>query len=124
MLDVCLLVTTISVGTGNGVLTQFTIPIGIEQINITTVSVAGSPRMPTYTVSGTTLTFASALTGANSTVGFNSEIDIVSDVTYSVVLAYPMVVVQILVSKLILVYIMLLLWITHYKTTTVLELDN
>ena len=72
---------TVSVGTGNGVLTQFTIPLSLSKPNITTVSVAGSPvNASTYTISGTTLTFASAPTGA-ITVGFNSEIDIVSDVT-------------------------------------------
>ncbi len=72
---------TVSVGTGNGVLTQFTIPLALSKPNITTVSVAGSPvNASTYTISGTTLTFASPPTGA-ITVGFNSEIDIVSDVT-------------------------------------------
>tara|TARA_B100001287_G_scaffold203412_1_gene172733 strand:- start:1437 stop:2096 length:660 start_codon:yes stop_codon:yes gene_type:complete len=72
---------TVSVGTGNGVLTDFTIPLALSKPNITTVSVAGSPvNASTYTISGTTLTFASAPTGA-ITVGFNSEIDIVSDVT-------------------------------------------
>ena len=51
---------TVSVGTGNGVLTQFTIPLALSKPNITTVSVAGSPvNASTYTVSGTTLTFAS-----------------------------------------------------------------
>ena len=70
-----------SVGTGNGVLTSFTIPLSLSKPNITTVFVAGSAvNAATYTISGTTLTFASAPTGA-ITVGFNSEIDIVSDVT-------------------------------------------
>tara|TARA_B100000965_G_scaffold97260_1_gene79494 strand:- start:3368 stop:4027 length:660 start_codon:yes stop_codon:yes gene_type:complete len=72
---------TVSIGTGNGVLTDFTIPLALSKPNITTVSVAGSPvNASTYTISGTTLTFASAPTGA-ITVGFNSEIDIVNDVT-------------------------------------------
>jgi hypothetical protein len=67
---------TVNVGTGNGVLTQFTIPLALSKPNITTVSVAGSAvNASTYTISGTTLTFASAPTGA-ITVGFNSEIDI------------------------------------------------
>jgi hypothetical protein len=80
---------TVSVGTGNGVLTQFTIPLALSKPNITTVSVAGSPvNASTYTVSGTTLTFASAPTGA-ITVGFNSEIDIVSDVTIPSSLSLP-----------------------------------
>ena len=72
---------TVAIGTGNGVLTDFTIPLALSKPNITTVSVAGSAvNASTYTISGTTLTFASAPTGA-ITVGFNSEIDIVSDVT-------------------------------------------
>ena len=71
----------VSVGTGNGVLTAFTIPLALSKPNITTVSVAGSAvNVSSYTISGTTLTFASAPTGA-ITVGFNNEIDIVSDVT-------------------------------------------
>ena len=71
----------VSVGTGNGVLTSFTIPLALSKPNITTVSVAGSAvNASTYTIAGTTLTFASAPTGA-ITVGFNGEIDIVSDVT-------------------------------------------
>tara|TARA_B100001057_G_scaffold466086_1_gene522872 strand:- start:7077 stop:7736 length:660 start_codon:yes stop_codon:yes gene_type:complete len=71
----------VSVGTGNGVLTSFTIPLALSKPNIITVSVAGSAvNASTYTISGTILTFASAPTGA-ITVGFNSEIDIVSDVT-------------------------------------------
>ena len=72
---------TVSVGTGNGVLTSFTIPLALSKPNVQTVFVAGSAvNASTYTISGTTLTFASAPTGA-ITVGFNSEIDIVSDVT-------------------------------------------
>ena len=52
---------TVNVGTGNGVLTQFTIPLALSKPNITTVSVAGSAvNASTYTISGTTLTFASA----------------------------------------------------------------
>lgn len=71
----------VSIGTGNGVLTSFTIPLALSKPNIITVSVAGSAvNASTYTISGTILTFASAPTGA-ITVGFNSEIDIVSDVT-------------------------------------------
>jgi len=72
---------TASVGTGNGVLTQFTVPLSLSKPNITKVFVAGTEQnASTYTISGTTLTFASAPTGA-ITVGFNSEIDIISDVT-------------------------------------------
>ena len=72
---------TTSVGTGNGVLTSFTVPLSLSKPNITKVFVAGTEQnAATYTLSGTTLTFASAPTGA-ITVGFNSEIDIISDVT-------------------------------------------
>ena len=73
---------TVNVGTGNGVLVDFTIPLALSKPNITTVSVAGSAvNASTYTISGTTLTFASAPTGA-ITVGFNSEVDIINDVTH------------------------------------------
>ena len=71
----------VSVGTGNGVLTDFTLPLALSKPVITTVFVAGSAvNAASYTIAGTTLTFASAPTGA-ITVGFNNEIDIVSDVT-------------------------------------------
>ena len=72
---------TVSVGTGNGVLTQFTVPIALSQPNIIAVFVDGAQvNASDYTISGTTLTFASAPTGA-ITVGFNSEIEIESDST-------------------------------------------
>ena len=72
---------TVSIGTGNGVLTEFTLPLSLSKPNITTVFVAGvAQNAANYTIAGTTITFASAPTGA-ITVGFNSEIDIVSDVT-------------------------------------------
>lgn len=72
---------TVSVGTGNGVLTQFTVPIALSQPNIIAVFVAGAQvNASDYTISGTTLTFATAPTGA-ITVGFNSEIEIDSDAT-------------------------------------------
>tara|TARA_X000001036_G_C20547672_1_gene753020 strand:+ start:49 stop:708 length:660 start_codon:yes stop_codon:yes gene_type:complete len=78
-----------SIGTGNGVLTDFTIPLALSKPNITTVLVAGSAvNASTYTISGTTLTFASAPTG-EITVGFNSEIDIVSDVTLPSEISLP-----------------------------------
>ena len=72
---------SVSIGTGNGVLTQFTIPLSLSKPNIVTVSVAGTQQSASaYTISGTTITFGSAPTGA-ITANFNSEIDIVSDVT-------------------------------------------
>jgi len=72
---------TVNIGTGNGVLTQFTIPLALSKPNITAVFVDGTQGDPAnYDISGTTLTFATAPTGV-ITVGFNSEIDIVSDVT-------------------------------------------
>ena len=72
---------TTNVGTGNGVLVDFTVPVELSKPNITRVFVAGAEQnASTYTFNGTTLTFASAPTGA-ITVGFNSEIDIIRDVT-------------------------------------------
>lgn len=80
---------TVSVGTGNGVLVDFTIPLALSKPNITTVYVDGSPvGASTYTISGTTLTFASAPTGA-ITVSFNSEIDIINDVTHPSIISLP-----------------------------------
>jgi hypothetical protein len=80
---------TVNVGTGNGVLVDFTLPLSLSKPNITTVSVAGSPvSASTYTIAGTTITFASAPTGA-ITVGFNSEVDIVSDVTIPSEISLP-----------------------------------
>jgi hypothetical protein len=71
----------VNIGTGNGVLIGFTLPLSVSKPNITTVFVAGSAvNASTYSITGTTLLFASAPTGI-ITVGFNSEIDIVSDVT-------------------------------------------
>ena len=72
---------SVSIGTGNGVLTSFTIPLALSKPNIVTISVAGTAQSTSsYTISGTTITFGSAPTGA-ITANFNSEIDIVSDVT-------------------------------------------
>ncbi len=72
---------SVSIGTGNGVLTQFTIPLALSKPNIVTISVAGTAQSASsYTISGTTITFGSAPTGA-ITANFNSEIDVVSDVT-------------------------------------------
>lgn len=72
---------TVSVGTGNGVLTQFTVPIALSDPSIVTVFVDGTAQnAANYSVTGTTLTFSSAPTGA-ITVGFNSEIEIEKDVT-------------------------------------------
>ena len=72
---------SVSIGTGNGVLTQFTIPLSLSKPNIVAISVAGTQQSASnYTISGTTITFASAPTGA-ITANFNSEIDIISDVT-------------------------------------------
>lgn len=67
---------TISVGTGNGVLTQFTVPIGLTEPGVLRVFVDGNAvNASDYTLVGTTLTFSSAPTGA-ITVGFNSEVDL------------------------------------------------
>jgi hypothetical protein len=67
---------TISVGTGNGVLTQFTVPIGLTEPGVLRVFVNGvAVNASDYTLVGTTLTFSSAPTGA-ITVGFNSEVDL------------------------------------------------
>jgi len=72
---------TANIGTGNGVLTQFTVPITLSKPNIITVFAAGTAvAAADYTLQGTTLTFASAPTGA-ITVSFNSEIGIVTDST-------------------------------------------
>ena len=72
---------TVSVGTGNGVLTQFTVPLSLSKPNNQKVFVAGvEQNAGNYSISVTTLTFASAPTGA-ITVGFNSEIDVINDVT-------------------------------------------
>jgi len=67
---------TISVGTGNGVLTQFTVPIGLTEPGVLRVFVDSvAVNASDYTLVGTTLTFSSAPTGA-ITVGFNSEVDL------------------------------------------------
>ena len=67
---------TISVGTGNGVLTQFIVPIGLTEPGVLRVFVDGTAvNASDYTLVGTTLTFSSAPTGA-ITVGFNSEVDL------------------------------------------------
>ena len=80
---------TVSVGTGNGVHTVFTLPLALSKPVITTVFVAGSAvNASQYTLSGTTLTFASPPTGA-ITVGFNSEIDVISDQTIPSVISLP-----------------------------------
>ena len=72
---------TVNIGTGNGVLTQFTIPLSLSKPNITAIFVAGTQQnASTYTLSGTTITFSSAPTGA-ITARFNSEIEVDSDVT-------------------------------------------
>jgi len=72
---------TVNVGTGNGALTQFTVPIALSEPNILTVFVDGvAVNAADYSISGTTLTFSSAPTGV-ITVGFNSEIEIDRDIT-------------------------------------------
>jgi len=72
---------TINVGTGNGVLTQFTVPIELSNPNVITVFEAGvAVNAANYSLVGTTLTFASAPTGA-ITVGYNSEVEIERTVT-------------------------------------------
>ncbi len=79
----------VNIGTGNGVLTQFTVPITLSKPNIITVFVAGTAvAAADYTLQGTTLTFASAPTGA-ITVSFNSEIGIVTDSTVPSAIELP-----------------------------------
>ena len=78
---------TVSVGTGNGVLTQFTVPIGLTEPSLLRVFVAGTAvNASDFTLSGTTLTFSTAPTGA-ITVGFNSEVDLGEDVPVAIQLA-------------------------------------
>ena len=78
---------TVSVGTGNGILTQFTVPIGLTEPSLLRVFVNGTAvNASDFTLSGTTLTFSTAPTGA-ITVGFNSEIDLGEDVPVSIQLA-------------------------------------
>ena len=78
---------TVSVGTGNGILTQFTVPIGLTEPSLLRVFVAGTAvNASDFTLSGTTLTFSTAPTGA-ITVGFNSEIDLGEDVPVQIQLA-------------------------------------
>ena len=49
---------TVNVGTANGVLTQFVVPIALSQPNIVTVFVNGFVQDPSiYSITGTTLTF-------------------------------------------------------------------
>ena len=72
---------TVSVGTGNGVLTSFTVPLALSKPCNRKVFVDGvEENAANYSISGTTLTFASPPTGA-ITVGFNSEVEIANDVT-------------------------------------------
>lgn len=67
---------TVNVGTGNGVLTNFTVPIGLTEPTILRVFVDGvAVNASDYTVNGTTLTFSTAPTGV-ITVKFNSEIGV------------------------------------------------
>jgi len=78
---------TVNVGTGNGVLTQFTVPIGLTEPTILRVFVDGAAvNASDYTVTGTTLTFSTAPTGV-ITVGFNSEIHLHQTTPYSIQLA-------------------------------------
>tara|TARA_Y100001972_G_scaffold127177_1_gene183231 strand:+ start:1884 stop:2537 length:654 start_codon:yes stop_codon:yes gene_type:complete len=78
---------TVSVGTGNGILTQFTVPIGLTEPSLLRVFVNGTAvNASDFTLSGTTLTFSTAPTGA-ITVGFNSEIDLGEDVPVQIQLA-------------------------------------
>ena len=78
---------TVSVGTGNGILTQFTVPIGLTEPSLLRVFVNGTAvNASDFTLSGTTLTFSTAPTGP-ITVGFNSEIDLGEDVPVAIQLA-------------------------------------
>jgi|TARA_B110000858_G_scaffold198513_1_gene265976 hypothetical protein len=70
---------TVSVGTGNGVITEFIVPISLGNPNLLTVYVAGTAEASAnYSVSGTTLTFTSAPTGA-ITAKFNNELEIINN---------------------------------------------
>jgi len=75
--------TTVNVGTGNGILTAFVVPNTIPYPNgVLAVFDGGTQVNPAdYSISGTTLTFATAPTGA-VTVNFNSEISIERHETY------------------------------------------
>lgn len=75
--------TTINVGTGNGVLTEFVVPNTVPYPNgVLAVFDGGTQVNPAdYSILGTTLTFATAPTGA-VTVNFNSEISIERHETY------------------------------------------
>ena len=80
---------TVNVGTGNGVFVGFTLPLSMSKPIISTVFVDGvAQNTANYTISGTTLTFASAPTGV-ITVGFNSELEIRSDETLPSVISLP-----------------------------------
>ena len=63
---------TVTVGTGNGVLTQFTVPLALSNPVITTVFVAGTAvNAVDYSLLGTTLTFATApVSGAEISVRY------------------------------------------------------
>ena len=67
---------SVSIATGNGVLTAFTVPISLGNPSLITVYVGGtSVSAGDYSVSGTTLTFSTAPTGA-ITARFNNELEI------------------------------------------------
>lgn len=75
--------TTIAVGTGNGVLTAFTVPSTLEVNAIRAVYVAGSEvAAADYSITGTTLTFSTPpANGSAITISFNSEIELVRHAT-------------------------------------------
>jgi|TARA_B100000497_G_C7638288_1_gene383671 hypothetical protein len=67
---------SVSIATGNGVLTAFTVPISLGNPSLITVYVDGTAiSAGDYSVSGTTLTFNSAPTGV-ITARFNNELEI------------------------------------------------
>ena len=74
---------TVSVGTGNGVLTQFVVSTDVSDNSINAVFLDGAQvNAADYAIQGTTLTFATAPSiGAVITINFNSEIDILKDGT-------------------------------------------
>lgn len=75
--------TVVSVGTGNGVITTFTVPNTLPVPNGVIAVFVDNAQVNTadYSIIGTTLTFASAPTGA-ITVNFNTEISIERHETY------------------------------------------
>lgn len=82
--------TVVSVGTGNGVITTFTVPNTLPVPNGVIAVFVDNAQVNTadYSIIGTTLTFASAPTGA-ITVNFNTEISIERHETFPSSISLP-----------------------------------